>query len=98
MKLLKFFLIIIIAAAFAMTLYNTNSQIVEVSYYFKLNYKVAMATVLLSAFFIGALFGAIVMSFALFRQKMRFSAEHRKLVKIEKEVENLRAMPLKDEV
>jgi len=97
-KLLKFVLLVVIGAVLIMSLYNKNPELVQVSYYFGLSGEFAMATVLIATFFIGVLFGALVMSLSLFRQKLRFAAEHRKLVKIEKEVENLRAMPLKDEV
>jgi len=91
-------LIGVLSFLFAVTLYLKNPHNIEVSYYFGLNYQFNVAILLILTFVLGIVFGLIVMTLSLFKEKMRFSAEHRKLVKVEKEVENLRAMPLKDEV
>ena len=98
MKKIILILIGVLSFLFAITLYLKNQHSVEVSYYFGLSYELNVAILLIITFVLGVVFGLVVMTLSLFKEKMRFSAEHRRLVKVEKEVENLRAMPLKDEV
>ena len=96
----KIFLVVVFIffLLLSISLYLENPQNIEFNYYFDINWQVNFVVFLFSVFFSGALFGALLMSMSVFKQKMRTSAEHRKLVKVEKEVENLRALPLKDEV
>jgi len=91
-------LIFILCVLFSISLYLENPHAIEFNYYFDINWQVNFVVFLFSVFFTGALFGALLMSMSVFKQKIRTSAEHRKLLKVEKEVENLRALPLKDEV
>jgi len=90
-------LLFVFCALFAVTLFLKNPHKVEVLYYFGINWDVNIVILLMGTFFSGVLFGLIVMYWSVFKQKIRFSAEHRKLVKVEKEVENLRALPLNNE-
>jgi len=97
-KKIVWVLLFVFCALFAVTLFLKNPHEVEVFYYFGINWNVNVVILLMGTFFSGVLFGLIVMYWSVLKQRMRFSSEHRKLVKVEKEVESLRAMPLKDEV
>jgi len=91
--------LLVFCALFTATVYYKNPHVVEVNYYFGLDgMEFNVAALVLFTFFSGVIIGLLVMYWSVFKQKMRFSAEHRKLVKVEKEVESLRAMPLKSEV
>lgn len=80
------------------TLALKNTGLVEVNYYFGVQYNVEVFVLLALPFLIGLLLGVFLMSFSVLKHKHLCSLEKKKLVKVEKEVENLRALPLKDEV
>lgn len=90
--------VFVLLVVFAMTLSLENDNLVEVSYYGLGAKNVSVFILLIIPFFIGLLLGVVITSFSVFKYKRRCSIEKRKLAKVEKEVENLRALPLKDEV
>ena len=98
MKKIIWLLLFLFCVAFAITLFLKNPHQVQVLYYFGINWNVNVIVLMMGVFFSGVTFGLIVMYWSLLKQKVKYSAEHRKLEKVEKEVENLRALPLKDEV
>ena len=77
---------------------KTDKEFVVIDYYFIEPFSVSVFFLLAVPFLFGLLSGIFFMSFSVFKHKRRSSAEKKKLVKVEKEVENLRALPLKDEV
>ena len=99
-KIMWFFWIpvFLLLVVFAFTLSLENTNLVEVKYYFFETKNVSVFVLLMAPFFIGLLLGVVLTSFSVFKHKRRCSAVTRKLTKVEKEVENLRALPLKDEV
>ena len=52
----------------------------------------------MAPFFIGMILGVLVMSLSIIKNKRRVGVAKKALVKVEKEVQNLRAMPIKDDV
>lgn len=99
-KLVWLFWILIFAVIlfFVMSVQLKNDNLVEINYYFNIQHQISVFWLLSIPFLSGLLLGVIIMSFSVFKHKRRGSAEKKKLVKVEKEVENLRALPLKDEV
>ena len=98
MKKIVWVVLFVFFVLFTITLLLKNSHKVDVNYYFDIKWQIHIVVLLMGTFFSGLTLGLIVMYWSVLKQKMRFSAEHKKLAKVEKEVENLRAMPLKDEV
>lgn len=91
-------LVFLLVAFLVVTLALKNDSLVEINYYFDIQYKVGVFLLLALPFLTGLLLGVLVMTFSVFKHKRRCSVERKKLYKVEKEVENLRALPLKDEV
>ena len=98
MKIIIWGCIVFVFAVFYITVVKQNGDLVDVNYTAFVSFKISTANLIFVSFFSGAFFGVLFMTLSVFKQRLRVSAERRKLVKVEKEVENLRAMPLKDEV
>lgn len=97
MKRLFYLLVFLIFALFAFTLSLKNPQTIPVSYYFDVSWDTPLFLVIMVPFFIGMVLGVLLMSFSVFKNKREVGKTNRKLKKMEKEVENLRTMPLKEE-
>lgn len=82
----------------AFTVNLKNPQTVTFDYYFNIHWETQLMLLLSIAFVLGLLLGALMMSFKLFASKREIGKTKRSLAKVEKEVENLRAMPMKDEL
>lgn len=91
-------LIFLVIAIFVASVQMKNGDPIEVNYYWDIKEQISVFWLLSIPFLIGLLLGVLIMSFSIVKHKYRSSVEKRKLVKVEKEVENLRALPLKDEV
>lgn len=97
MKKIFSLLIIIVFLLLGFVLHVKNPDTVMFSFPF-IEWQAPLGLLLLLALLAGMLFGALLLSFSLMKSKMIGSKAKRDLAKVEKEVENLRAMPLKDEV
>jgi len=97
MKKFLYLLLFLIFALLAFVLHLKNPDPVQFSFPF-IEWDAPLGLLMLLALLTGVVFGAILMSFSLFKSKLIGSKTKRQLAKVEKEVENLRAMPLKDEV
>ena len=98
MKKLFYVLIFLVFAAFAFTLNLSNPETILVKYYFGFSLELPLFIVLMAPFFIGMILGVLVMSLSIIKNKRRVGVAKKALVKVEKEVQNLRAMPIKDDV
>lgn len=98
LSLLFWATVFLVVLCFVITVEIKNDSLIQVNYYWDLQYEVSVFLLLSIPFLTGLLLGVIVMSFSVFKHKRRNSVEKKKLAKVEKEVENLRALPLKDEV
>lgn len=92
---LVFFLILVVIA---LTINLQNPQTVELNYYFNLQWEAPIVLVLTLTFVLGLVFGWLFMTVSVLKNKRAVGKTKRQLAKAEKEVENLRAMPIKDEV
>ena len=77
---------------------QTDKEEVVINYYFIDPFTTSVFFLMAVPFISGLLLGGVIMGFSVLKHKRRSSVEKKKLAKIEKEVENLRALPLKDEV
>ena len=98
MKRLFYLVVFLLFALFAFTLNLQNPQTIAISYYFNINWEAPLFLVIMTPFFIGMILGVVIMTLSVFKNKRQVGKANRELKKVEKEVENLRAMPLKDEV
>lgn len=98
MKRLLYLIVFIVVALFAFTLNFKNPDTILINYYFDIEWNVPLFVVLVAPFFVGMLLGILLMSVTVLKSKHQAGQTKRNLVKVEKEVQNLRAMPIKDEV
>lgn len=98
MKRILYFVVFLVVALFAFTLNLKNPDNILVQYYFDIQWNLPLFVVLMAPFFAGMLLGVLMMSMSVFKSKRHTSQTKRSLAKVEKEVQNLRAMPIKDEV
>ncbi len=96
MSRLIYLILFLIISLFGILFAVLNAEPVELNYYFG-SQQIALSLILVFAMFIGALLGVLA-SAGLFFKSRREVARLRKQVSLaEKEVANLRAIPLKDE-
>jgi len=98
MKKLFYIIIFLVFAAFAFTLNLSNPETIPVKYYFGISMDLPLFIVLMAPFFIGMVLGVLVMSLSVIKNKRQVGVAKKELSKVEKEVQNLRAMPIKDDV
>lgn len=91
---LGFFLIL---AVLALTINLKNPQSVELNYYFGLQWEAPLVLVLTATFILGLVFGWLFMTFSVIKNKRVAGKTRKQLAKVEKEVENLRTMPIKSD-
>ena len=91
----KFFSIIllILFAVFFTLLTIENTELVTFKFYF-IQYEVALFVAIIMPFIVGLLLGVVIMSLSVVRNKMQTGKAKKQLTKAEKEVENLRAVPM----
>jgi len=86
---------ILVVLVFGLTFAVMNAESVQINYYFGI-YQMPLSLILVIAFVIGALFGAVVNVGMMLRLKRQISKLRREVKFTEKEVKNLRALPIKD--
>jgi len=88
--------LVVLLLTIGFTLKNQHS--VEVHYFFDLHWISPLGVLLLLTLSVGAILGIVLSSVWVVRTKRQVSRARRKFRKIEQEVANLRALPIKDEV
>lgn len=73
-----------------------NAQIVNVDYYFGLHWEGSLSLLLLSTMTLGVLLGLMVGLGMYVRMQRQLVRARREIRDIEQEVQNLRALPIKD--
>lgn len=84
-------IIVLLGIAFA----TLNSETVAVNYFVG-HRTMALSLLLVSVFVVGCILGILVTGWLLVKAKVRNHSLHKRLKLAEKEVENLRAIPLQD--
>lgn len=96
MRIVSYFFILVIVL-FGMTFATLNSESVTINYYFSQS-TLPLSLLLVLVFAFGCLVGMIVGLWLLLKSKMLNYRLRQRLTVAEKEIENLRAIPLKDGV
>ncbi len=97
MKRLFYLLLILVLLIFGISFSLKNPQVVTLDYYFGLAWSGKMSWLLLVVLALGACLGVLLTSTWALRAKRRLSKVRREVRKMEQEVNNLRALPIKDE-
>ena len=98
MKRLLYLCFFLLFVLFAFTVNLKNPQMVTLNYYFDFHRDAPLVLVLTATFVFGILVGWLFMSLSVVKNKRQLGKAKKALAKVETEVQNLRAMPLKDEV
>lgn len=91
------YLFLLLIVIFGMSFATLNSDSVTVNYYFD-ERTMPLSLLLVIVFAIGCLIGMVAGLWMLFKAKMKNYRVSQKLELAEKEIENLRAIPLQDKV
>lgn len=86
--------IVLLVVSFALK----NQQTVALAYYFGVDLHIPVWMVVVGGIAIGILLGLVVSSAWLLQAKQHVAAEKRRARKFEREVTNLRSLPVKDEI
>ena len=86
---------ILVVLIFGLSFAVLNAESVQINYYFGM-YQMPLSLILVIAFVIGALFGAVVNVGMILRLKRQIFRLRKEARFTEKEVKNLRALPIKD--
>ncbi|MFT4630104.1 MAG: putative membrane protein [Dinoroseobacter sp.] len=98
MKRLLYLCFFLLFVLFAFTVNLKNPQMVTLNYYFDFHREAPLVLVLTATFVFGILLGWLFMSLSVIKNKRQLGKVKKALVKVEAEVQNLRALPLKGEV
>ncbi len=98
MKRLFYLLIILLLLVAGITFSLKNPQEVAITYYFDLGWTGPMSWLLLVVLAAGAFLGVLLTLTWVLRSRRRLSQAKREVKKMEQEVNNLRALPIKDDV
>jgi putative membrane protein len=98
MKRLVYLFLFLLVAVFTLTLNIQNPQLVSLNYYFNVHWEAPLALLLMATFIIGLICGWLLMTWSVVKNKRQVGRANKKLAKVEREVENLRTMPIKDNV
>ena len=96
MRIISYFFILIIVI-FGMTFATLNSESVTINYYLGQS-TLPLSLLLVLVFALGCLIGIVVGLWLLVKAKLSQHRLQQRLTLAEKEVENLRAIPLQDKV
>ena len=91
------YLLVLIIIFIGVTFAILNSETVAVNYYFDRS-TIPLSLIIVIAFAIGCLIGMFIGLCFVIKAKMRNYRLHQRLSLAEKEIENLRAIPLQDKV
>jgi len=96
MKRLIYFLIALAALFLGVTFAFQNNQILSLKYYFGLHWTAPISVVLLTAFATGIAVGFVAAARIVVRMQRQLVHARKEIAQVEKEVNNLRALPIKD--
>ncbi len=86
---------ILVVLVFGLTFGIMNAESVQIDYYFGIG-QMPLSLILVIAFVVGALFGAVVNVGMILKLKRQIFKLRKEVRVTEKEVRNLRALPIKD--
>jgi putative membrane protein len=96
MKRFLYAFVAIVVLALGLGFAYKNAQPVSVDYYFGLHWEGPLSLLLLSSMTLGVLLGLLVGLGMHLRMQRQLARARREIREIEQEVQNLRALPIKD--
>jgi len=96
MKRLFYLVIVLLTIAIGVTFAYRNSQVVEVAYYFGLKWSGPLSIALLVTFAAGVAAGYLASLQMVVRMQRDLVRARKEIRQVEQEVQNLRALPIKD--
>jgi len=96
MKRLLYIFLTVIVFFVGLTFAFQNSQSVELSYYFGLQWQAPLSLMLILAVAIGVGAGYLVTMRLVMRARREAAQAKKEIKQVEQEVENLRSLPIKD--
>ncbi len=96
MKRTFYIIVAAIVFFFGVTFVFHNRQTVDVSYYFGLSWSGSLALALLAAVVLGVVIGSLANLRTLLRLQRQLVTARKEVRQVEQEVQNLRALPIKD--
>ena|SRR2546426_3992554 len=96
MKRTLYIVVGIIVVFFGVTFAFHNRQLVDVSYYFGLSWNGPLALALLVTLAVGVVVGFLAGLRTVLRLQAQLAAARKEIRQVEQEVQNLRALPIKD--
>lgn len=98
MKRLFYLLLILLLLVVGVTFSLKNPQEVAIDYYFGLSWSGPMSWLLLVVLAVGSFLGVLLTFTWVLRSQRRLSQARKAIRKMEQEVNNLRVVPIKDDV
>jgi len=98
MKFFFYLLLFIAVAAFGLTFSLKNPQLIQLNYYPDIVISSPLVVVLLITLLLGVLIGVLVMSVSNLRRRRELARARKEILKLNEEVQNLRALPIKDSI
>lgn len=98
MKRVFYVIVAVVILFFGITFASHNRQTVDVNYYFGLSWTGPLALALLAAVALGVAIGFLASLRSSLRLQRQLTAARNEMRQVEQEVQNLRAMPIKDVV
>jgi len=96
MKRLVYIVLALIVAFLGMTFAFQNRQLVEINYYFGLQWGGSLSLALLATLTFGIMLGFLASLRTVVRMQRQLVQARKEIRSIEQEVANLRALPIKD--
>ena len=96
MKRAFYIIVGVLVVLFGTTFAFHNRQMVGITYYFGLSWNGPLALALLSAVVVGVVIGFLAGLRTLLRLQGQLGAARKEIRQVEQEVQNLRALPIKD--
>jgi putative membrane protein len=96
MKRILYLVVTVVVVLLGVTFALHNRQTVEIGYYFGLGWSGPLAVALLTTFAAGAVIGYLMSMKMVVRMQRELVRSRKEIRQIEQEVQNLRALPIKD--
>lgn len=96
MKRLMYGMVVLWMVLVGVTFTTKNAQMVELNYYFGIHWTAPLSFMLLTTFTVGIAFGVLASLAMLARMQRQLLQIRRETRQLEQEVNNLRALPIRD--
>lgn len=97
MKKFIYIPLFLILAFIGYTFHGKNPQVVELNY-LGFYWQGSLSVLLIASILLGVVLGSLAMAIYSIKAKAQTRGIRKKLAKVEKEVENLRTLPIKDDI